>query len=99
MKLNDVIKALDICLARNGDSRDHCQVCPLFGLTDSSNCKKMLANLAAEKLITQRDLLDDQVNHHYYDMLDEYMEENARLSACLQMIEDVLTGKKTDDTK
>ena len=87
MKLNDIIRALDICLVQNNNYTSHCAVCPLFGCED---CKKVLVDTAAEKLTSMRNLLDDSINHHYYDTLEEYQEENAVLRDQLRQIEAIL---------
>ena len=87
MKLNDIIRALDICLVQNNIDTSCCAGCPLFG---HENCKKVLVDAAADKLNSMRNLLDDSINHHYYDTLEEYQEENAALRDQLQQIEAIL---------
>ena len=91
MTVNDIITAQEICYtvkAREGCS--YCVHCPMFHMT-SPDCQEVLAKLTIEKLTEMRDLIDDKVNHHYYDTLEFYQEENAELREKLEAIEAILT--------
>lgn len=84
MTINNIIKAHRACSRVDGLS---CTDCPLFETEKRErSCQKILSDLTIEKLTSMRDLLDDKVNHHYYDMLEFYQEENASLRAALDKI-------------
>ena len=64
----------------------------MFGETKHvDNCQKRLINATIEKLDELVNLLDDQVNHHYYDTLEELQEDNIRLRDKLDKIEKILS--------
>lgn len=84
MIVEDIIKAHNCCFRVDNLS---CTDCPLFEIEErNKSCQKVLAELTIKKLISMRDLLDDKVNHHYYDTLEFYQEENIRLKDRLDEI-------------
>jgi hypothetical protein len=58
------------------------------------NCQQELARLTVEKFQELIHLLDDKVNHHYYETLEFYQEDNIRLTNRLNMIGEILDGSK-----
>lgn len=77
MTLDDIIKAHNCCHRIHNLS---CTECPFYKIKKTDmNCEEILVELTIQTLISMRNLLDDKVNHHYYDMLEFYQEENARL--------------------
>jgi hypothetical protein len=88
MTVEDLITAYNCCF------RIHelgCSSCPLKEIgTKDTNCEKVLAELTIEKLRLMKDLLDDTVNHHYYDTLEFYQEENNVLRAKLEAIKELI---------
>ena len=84
MTVADIIKAHKCCFRVDNLS---CQDCSLCGVeTKDRSCEKILLELTIEKLVAMKDLIDDRVNHHYYDTLEYYQEENARLRDKLEEI-------------
>lgn len=84
MTINNIIKAYRACFRVDGLS---CKDCPLFESEKKErSCQKILSDEIIEKLTSMRDLLDDKVNHHYYDMLEFYQEENTSLRTALDKI-------------
>ena len=84
MTINNIIKAYNCCFGVDGLS---CKDCPLFETEEKErSCQKILSDETIEKLTSMRDLLDDKVNHHYYDMLEFYQEENTSLRTALDKI-------------
>lgn len=55
------------------------------------NCQMNLAQATIDKLNELVELLDDKVNHHYYDTLEQYQEMNTALQSKLDKIESILT--------
>lgn len=84
MTINNIIKAYNSCFGVDGLS---CKDCPLFETEEKErSCQKILSDETIKKLTSMRDLLDDKVNHHYYDMLEFYQEENTALRTALDKI-------------
>lgn len=81
MKTDDIIRAQKCCCEAD------CTDCPLQDLSEKVNCQIYLAEITIKKLSEMRDLVDDKVNHHYYDTLEYYQEENTRLRDALYEIE------------
>ena len=50
-----------------------------------------LARATIDKLNELVELLDDKVNHHYYETLEQYQEMNSELQNKLDQIEAILT--------
>lgn len=87
MTVNDIIKAQEVCFI----TERGCAACPLFYESyEETSCQKMLARATIDKLKELTELVDDKVNHHYYDTLEFYQEENAKLRAKLEAIETIL---------
>ncbi len=89
---NDITKSLEICFLRQ-DTNDctYCKECPVMMLGVTEHCQKFLAKNTISKVNELVALLDDKVNHHYYDTLESYQELNAELQAKLDKIESILT--------
>ena len=84
MTINNIIKAYNSCFGVDGLS---CKDCPLFEIEEKErSCQKILSDETIEKLTSMRDLLDDKINHHYYDTLEFYQEENTSLRTALDKI-------------
>ena len=80
LTVNEIIKAQEICFIRqNRDDCSYCKECPIFELELTEHCQKFLAENTIRKLNELTTLLDDTVNHHYYDTLDFLQEENISL--------------------
>ena len=93
MTIDNIIKAYNSCFRVDGLS---CKDCPLFETEEKERtCQKILSDETIEKLTSMRDLLDDKVNHHYYDMLEFYQEENVSLRTALDEIR-VFVDEHTD---
>lgn len=100
MTVNDIIKAQECCYFLNGGCEDtcstsscsYCQECPIREVERGANCQKILAQLTIDKLKELVELLDDKVNHHYYDTLEFYQEENNKLINKLNKITEALLG-------
>lgn len=92
MTVNDIIKAQEVCYINDRESCEYCVHCPMFD-NAGPDCQEVLARLTIEKLTEMRDLIDDKVNHHYYDTLEFYQEENAELRGKLEAIEEILCGR------
>ena len=91
MTVNDIVKALEICFIKQSTSDDsYCKECPLVKLDKTEHCQKFLAENTIAKINELVMLLDDTVNHHYYDTLEFYQEENAELKDKLKAIESIL---------
>ena len=83
MTVEEIITAHKCCFGT-------CAGCPLFKVNSDKNCQEILTEATIEKLSSMRDLLDDKVNHHYYDTLEFYQEENVKLRDKLDKIKIVL---------
>ena len=59
----------------------------------TEHCQKFLAENTIKKLNELTTLLDDTVNHHYYDTLESYQKINEELQEKLDKIESILTQK------
>ena len=85
LTVNEIIKAQEICfLSPSREECGYCKQCPIFELTTDTadtaeNCQKLLAENTIKKLKELVELLDDKVNHHYYDTLDFLQNENTIL--------------------
>lgn len=96
MQVTDIIKAQKMCFSVDRESCGYCRECPLYdmGLQNTSNCQELLAKLTIEKLNELTELLDDKVNHHYYETLEFYQEGNTKLMNKVNMIAQILDGSK-----
>jgi hypothetical protein len=80
MTVNEIIKAQEICFLRQSrEDCGYCKECPVFELELTEHCQKFLAENTIKKLNDLTTLLDDKVNHHYYDTLDFLQNENISL--------------------
>lgn len=87
MTVNQIIKAQEICFLRQiNDNCTYCKECPIMELNMTEHCQKFLAENTIKKLNELTQLLDDKVNHHYYDTLEYYQEENEKLRSQLDEI-------------
>ena len=89
MTVKDLIKSVNACLTSQGG----CGACVFCNCDNPCNCKALLAKVVEDKLNELVELFDDMTNHHYYDMLEFYQEENAELRGQLEAIEAVLKGE------
>ena len=92
MTAKDLIKSVNACITAHG----RCIECVFFECANPCKCQDLLAQAVEDKFGELVELLDDKVNHHYYDTLEFYQEENAELRAKLDAIEAVLEGKSYD---
>ena len=72
MTIKQLINSIDICLS----GTNKCDECIFFSKVQ---CKFQLAEEIKYKFNELTSLLDDKVNHHYYDTLEFYQEENTKL--------------------
>ena len=98
MKVKDLIKAQEICfLKQSREECGYCKECPLFDLKIPQNCQTLLAEETIKKLNELVELLDDKVNHHYYDTLDFLQNENSSLREKIdKAVELLLVERKVD---
>lgn len=89
MTVNDLVKSVTACLT----SRGGCRECVFCDCDNAARCKYLLAQAVEDKFDELVELLDDKVNHHYYDMLEFYQAENTELRGQLEAIESVLKGE------
>ena len=91
MTVNDIIKAQEICFLRQGSNDcSYCKECPIMELNMTEHCQKFLAENTIKKLNELTTLLDDTINHHYYDTLEYYQEENEKLRSLLDEIQIII---------
>ena len=91
LTVNQIIKAQKICFLRqNNDDCSYCKECPLIELNKTEHCQKFLAESTIEKLNELVQLLDDKVNHHYYDTLESLQEENSDLRSRMEQIQELI---------
>ena len=94
MQVKDIIKAQEICFMMDSNSCGYCKNCPLFDedLQNTSNCQELLAKLTIDKLNELTTLLDDTVNHHYYDTLETLQEDNISLREKIERAMELLNA-------
>ena len=94
MTVKDIIKAHEICfLKQSREECGYCKECPLFKVETTQNCQTLLAEETIKKLNELVELLDDKVNHHYYDTLEELVEENSDLRSRIEQVLELLQYK------
>ena len=94
LTVNEIIKAQEICFLRQSrEECGYCKECPVMELELTEHCQKFLAENTIKKLNELTTLLDDTVNHHYYDTLEALQEENISLTEKINKIFDLITGK------
>lgn len=91
LTVKDIIKGQQACFLQDKDNCDYCKGCPFRDIEEASNCQKLLAQATIDKLNELVELVDDKVNHHYYDTLEQYQEDNIRLTEKLNSIYEILT--------
>lgn len=80
LQVVDIIKAQEICFLRQGSNDcSYCKECPIMELDMTEHCQKFLAENTIKKLNELTTLLDDTVNHHYYETLEFLQNENISL--------------------
>ena len=93
MTVNEIIKAQEICFIRqNRDDCGYCKECPIFELEMTEHCQKFLAENTIKKLNELTTLLDDTVNHHYYDTLEALQEDNISLREKIERAVELLNA-------
>jgi hypothetical protein len=85
MTVKEIIESQKICFF----DKCRCTECPMY-LIKEGNCQMNLAQATIDKLTELVELVDDKVNHHYYDTLEHYQEENTRLTEKLNSIYEIL---------
>lgn len=94
MTVNEIIKAQEICFIRqNRDECGYCKECPLFELSTGENCQKVLSRATIDRLNELTDLLDDKVNHHYYETLEFYQEETSKYISKIDKIREIIDAQ------
>ena len=91
LTVKEIIEAQKICFLY----KLRCTECPMYP-NRVGNCQMNLAQATIEKLNELVELLDDKVNHHYYDTLEQYQEENIKLTEKLNSIYAILTENKVN---
>ena len=86
MTVKDLIKSVQACLT----SKYGCRECVFCECDNQCRCQDLLAQAVEDKFNELVELLDDKVNHHYYDTLEFYQEENTELREKLEAIKDVV---------
>ena len=93
LTVNEIIKAQEICFIRqNRNDCGYCKECPIFELEMTEHCQKFLAENTIKKLNELTTLLDDTVNHHYYDTLEALQEDNISLYDKIQKAVELLNA-------
>ena len=93
MTVNEIIKAQEICFIRqNRNDCGYCKECPVFELELTEHCQKFLAENTIKKLNELTTLLDDTVNHHYYDTLDALQEDNISMREKIERAVELLNA-------
>lgn len=88
MKVKDIKHSLECCIEEDCGCTD----CIMYNPPkECENCQEKLIKITIEKLDELVNLLDDKVNHHYYDTLEELQEQNTLLQDKLDKIEQILT--------
>ena len=91
MTVQEIIKAQEVCfLKQSREECDYCKECPIFEEKLPQNCQVYLAENTIKKLNELVELLDDNVNHHYYDTLESLQEINTELANKLDSIKEII---------
>lgn len=64
--------------------------CPLFELDTGEPCQKVLSRATIDRLNELTDLLDDKINHHYYETLEFYQEETSKYISKIDKIREII---------
>lgn len=86
LTVKEIVEAQEICFF----DKLRCTECPMYPIREG-NCQMNLARATIDKLNELVELLDDKVNHHYYETLEQYQEINSELQSKLDQIESILT--------
>ena len=97
MTVKDIVKGQQACFLQDKDNCDYCKGCPFRDIEEVSNCQKLLAQATIDKLNELVELVDDKVNHHYYDTLEQYQQINNELQDKLDQIESIITNNYNVD--
>ena len=93
MTVNEIIKAQEICFFRqNRYDCGYCKDCPIMEKELTEHCQKFLAENTIKKLNELTTLLDDTVNHHYYDTLETLQEDNISLRERIERAMELLNA-------
>lgn len=92
MLVKDIIKAQVCCYLQDRESCEYCKQCPLNEIEMGKNCQQELARLTVEKFQELIQLLDDKVNHHYYDTLESLQEDNIILREKIEKVVELLNA-------
>lgn len=93
MTVNEIIKAHEICfLSQKFDCGNYCKDCPVMKYQEPQNCQAYLAENTIKKLNELVELLDDNVNHHYYNTLESLQEMNTELGNKLDSIKEIINA-------
>lgn len=88
LKVKDIKHSLQCCFEEDCG----CQDCVMYNTPDDpEDCQTRLIKITLEKLDELVNLLDDKVNHHYYDTLEELQEQNSLLQEKLDKIKEILS--------
>ena len=91
MTVKEIIKAQEICfLKQSREDCCYCKECPIFEVKTPQNCQAYLAETTIKKLNELVELLDDSVNHHYYDTLESLQEMNTKLANKIDSIKEII---------
>lgn len=94
MTVNEISKALEICFIRQDkDDCGYCKECPVFQLNRTEHCQKFLAENTIKKLNELTTLLDNNVNHHYYETLEFYQEETSKYISKIDKIREIIDAQ------
>ena len=94
MTVKEIIKAQEICFLRQSrEDCGYCKECPIFEIETPQNCQAYLAENTIKKLNELVELLDDSVNHHYYDTLESLQEINIGLTNKLDSINEIVDAQ------
>ena len=86
MTVKELTDSLYSCIMCN----HNCKQCAFAKYGAQHNCQYMLFTSIRGKFDELTGLLDDSVNHHYYDTLEFYQEENDKLRDKHDKIKEVL---------
>lgn len=93
LQITDIVKALEICFIRQDkDDCGYCKECPIMEMNMTEHCQKFLAENTIKKLNELTTLLDDTVNHHYYDTLEALQEDNISLREKIERAVELLNA-------
>lgn len=94
MTVKEIIKAQEICFLRQtNDECSYCKDCPVMESNEPQNCQAILARATIDRLNELTDLLNDKVNHHYYETLEFYQEENSKYIEKIDKIREIIDAQ------